>query len=369
MAKARTRIRNLVLRVALCVVLLGLVFHQIFVGEGRLAWEREGGIWDSLSKSVQWRIAWTRGPEELWRVLTQVGAEAVLVSLVFMGITILIGALRWRMVMRVQGLDLSFGRVTEISLVAHFFNSFLLGSTGGDLMKAYYAARETKHLKTEAVATVFIDRFLGLLSMLAFASLMMVPNLNLMIAHRRLSALASVTIIMLLGGVLVAVVAFRGGVSRAWPRARDWLRKLPKSDVIERSLEACRRFGRDRPKLLWATMLSMLLNLACVLQIWSLAWGLGLRLNVIALCVIVPVVITVSAVPVTPNGLGVRENLYVWLLAVPELGVGPKQALSLSLLAYGGSLFWSLLGGLVYVSFRERHHLVDLVGENPNTGG
>jgi hypothetical protein len=45
----------------------------------------------------------------------------------------------------------------EISLVAHFFNSFLLGSTGGDLMKAYYAARETHHKKTEAVMTVFAD--------------------------------------------------------------------------------------------------------------------------------------------------------------------------------------------------------------------
>ena len=368
MAKARAKIPNLILRVAVCVILLGWVFHQIFVGEGRLAWEREGRAWDSLSREAQWRIAWTRGPEELWQVLTQVQPDAALVSLVFMGVTILIGALRWRMVMRVQGLDLSFGRAAEISLVAHFFNSFLLGSTGGDLMKAYYAARETHHLKTEAVATVFIDRFLGLLSMLAFASLMMLPNVSLMISHRRLSVLASLTLAMLLGGLLVGAVAFLGGVSKTWPRARDWLRKLPKGEVIERSLEACRRFGRDRPRLVKATGLSMLLNFACVLQIWSLARGLGLRLDLIALCVIVPVVITISAVPVTPSGLGVRENLYVWLLAVPELGVEAKQALSLSLLAYAGSLFWSLLGGLLYVTFRQRHHLGELVGENPNLG-
>ena len=61
-----------------------------------------------------------------------------------MGTTILLGVLRWRLVLRVQGLDLPWRRGAEISFVAHFFNSFLLGSTGGDMMKAYYAARETR---------------------------------------------------------------------------------------------------------------------------------------------------------------------------------------------------------------------------------
>ena len=53
--------------------------------------------------------------------------------------------------------------------MAQFFNAFLLGSTGGDLLKAYYAARETHHRKTEAVVTVLVDRLIGLFSMLALA--------------------------------------------------------------------------------------------------------------------------------------------------------------------------------------------------------
>ncbi|MHB1309108.1 MAG: hypothetical protein ACYC23_18675, partial [Limisphaerales bacterium] len=56
------------------------------------------------------------------------------------------------------------------------------------------------------------------------------------------------------------------------------------------------------------------------------------------------------------SGLGVRENLYVWSLAVPEIGVPATKALSLSLLAYAGSLAWSVVGGVVYVLFRNRHH-------------
>ena len=116
-------------------------------------------------------------------------------SLGLMGATIVLGVFRWRMVLRVHGLDLSVGRAAEISFVAHFFNSFLLGSTGGDLLKAYYAARETHHKKTEAVVTVIVDRLLGLFAMLLFACLMMPPNLALLRAHKRLAALGQTALV------------------------------------------------------------------------------------------------------------------------------------------------------------------------------
>jgi hypothetical protein len=51
----------------------------------------------------------------------------------------------------------------------------------------------------------------------------------------------------------------------------------------------------------------------------------------------------------------------VWVLAVPAISVGAAQALAVSLLAYAGSLLWSLLGGVVYVMFKQRHHLEEIV--------
>jgi uncharacterized membrane protein YbhN (UPF0104 family) len=77
-----------------------------------------------------------------------------------------------------------------------------------------------------------------------------------------------------------------------------------------------------------------------------------------ALFVIVPTVICMSALPNTPGGLGVRESLYVYMLSTP-LNVDPTKALSLSLLAYAGSLFWSLVGGVVYVTLKQKHHLAE----------
>ena len=95
------------------------------------------------------------------------------------------------------GAYLPLARATRISLVAQFFNSFLLGSTGGDFIKAYYAASETHHRKTEAVTTVFVDRLVGLWAMLFFAGVMMLPNLQMLTQHRELASPSLVILAML----------------------------------------------------------------------------------------------------------------------------------------------------------------------------
>src|SRR4029453_3019072 len=209
--------------------------------------------------------------------VTLIHNGALALSVVLMAMTIVLGVVRWRMVLRVHGLDLPWSRAGEISLVAHFFNSFLLGATGGDLLKAYYAARETHHKKTEAVVTVLVDRLLGLFAMLLFACLMMLPNISLVLAHRRLAALPVFIFLMMFGCGIMVVLSLWGGLSRQWPQARAWLKRLPKGDLIERALEACRHFGRDWVFLTKVFGISMALNVCCVLQI--LAVAVGLRLN------------------------------------------------------------------------------------------
>jgi hypothetical protein len=354
---SRKRIWSVVWRLAVCVALLGWICHTIFVNEGMAAARREGLAWESLTKWAQWKIGWQYGPPELWRQVRLVPTGTFIISAFVMGLTLLLGILRWRMVLRVHGLDLSWGRAGEISFVAHFFNSFLLGSTGGDLMKAYYAARETHHKKAEAVVTVFADRLIGFWAMLLFAGAMMLPNYNLLLDEPRLRVLGAVILAMLAGCTGVLVLAFWGGVSKAWSGAHGWLRRLPKGDLLERLLESCRHFGRSPAFLLRTLLISMVLNAACVLQVWILSRGLGLEVPPQVLAMLVPVIICISALPITPSGLGVRENLYVFTLASPSLGVAATPALSVSLLAYAGSLCWSLVGAGVYLLFKEKHHL------------
>ena len=226
------------------------------------------------------------------------------------------------------------------------------------MIKAFYAARETHHKKTEAVTTVFVDRLVGLWAMLLFAGVMMLPNLQILRQHDELAAPALVILAMLVALTIVLSVAFWGGVTKRLPRARHLLRRLPKGEILERSLDSCRQFGKEKSFLAKAVALSLICNVLLVLQIAILGNGLGLGIPFSALLMIVPIISCISALPITPNGLGVRESLFVVMLGV--ILVPKPAALSVSLLASAEGLFWSLIGGLVYMGLRDKEHLSEV---------
>jgi len=344
------------LKLAVCLVLVAWILHVIFADEAEL---QIGESWEALSVAEQIRESWTVGPAGLWKTISNVNLGWLLVSLVFMGTTIFIGMARWRLVLAVQGLQLPLGRAAGISLVAHFFNSFLLGSTGGDLLKAYFAAAETAHNKAEAVTTVIVDRLLGLFAMLLFVSLMTLANWNVVMSQQRFMAVVLVILGMLFVSGLLIVLSFWAGPTKPRQKLEPLLAKLPNGDILVRCIEACRAFGENPGFLPRVLGWSMLLSLACVSQIVALGFGLGLPMgeHLCLLLLIVPAIICISALPISPSGIGIRENLYVWLLGATAIGIEAKAALSLSLLAFAGSLLWSLIGGAVYLAFRSSHSL------------
>jgi uncharacterized protein (TIRG00374 family) len=349
------------LRIGFCALLLLWIFHSIFLSQGKIAAQNSGLDWSKMDRAQQWHLAWTTGPHDLWQTLRTIHLAALLVSVLLVGLTILAGVVRWRIVLEAQGLHLPLNRATTISFVAQFFNSFLLGSTGGDLIKAYYAARETHRKKTEAVTTVFVDRLIGLWSMLLFAVLFMIPNYTVLTSSRDVAVPALFILAMLLGLSVVLGLAFWGGISKGLPRAREYLRRLPKGDVLERAVNSCRQFGKQKSFLLKTVALSWVVNILWVGQIIVLGHGLALNIQPLALFAIVPMILCISSLPITPNGLGVRENLFVLMLGV--INVPKTGALSASLIASAQGLLWSLIGGFIYMGLRQKEHLSEVTQE------
>ncbi|PYK31989.1 MAG: hypothetical protein DME57_01475 [Verrucomicrobia bacterium] len=75
-------------------------------------------------------------------------------------------AFRWGILLRVQGINLSFSRVTGLFLIGMFYNQFLPGGTGGDIIKSYLLWKETDRKAGGLLAVVF-DRFIGLVALVA----------------------------------------------------------------------------------------------------------------------------------------------------------------------------------------------------------
>ena len=168
---------------------------------------------------------------------------------------------------------------------------------------------------------------------------------------------------MLGASTIVLYLAFWGGLSKRFPKAREWLRRMPKGELLEKSLDSCRQFGRHRAFLLKSVAISLLINAVVVWQVSILANGLGMEVSAASIFFIVPIIICVSALPITPGGFGVRENLYVAMFG--EVGLAKTPAFSLSLLANTPTLVWNLVGGAVYVGLKKREHLEEVTRAEP----
>lgn len=85
-------------------------------------------------------------------------------------IGLIITFLRWHMLVRAVGLPFTRYNAIRLGLVGYYFNTFLPGSIGGDIVKAYAIAKEQSR-RTVAVATVLIDRIIGLWALIWFVAI------------------------------------------------------------------------------------------------------------------------------------------------------------------------------------------------------
>ncbi len=257
---------------------------------------------------------------------------------------------RWRAILTALGMKLPWKRVARIFLVGAFFNTFMVGSTGGDLVKAYYVARETRHQKTEAVTSVFIDRVVGLIVLALMLVVIIVVRWDFYAAHSqtRATALTALTVCgIVVGGALAALSVHWFEV---WPALRRWQTKPLIGKALATAERAYNAFYvcRSHPRLLLVLAVHSLgVQLTLVASIALLGHALGLTLSFMDYLCVSPLVGLISSVPATPGGVGIREFANVNLFAA--LAVPNDKALVLSLVSTAFLILWSLPGGILFL--------------------
>jgi uncharacterized protein (TIRG00374 family) len=90
---------------------------------------------------------------------------------VLTGITVSCQIVRWYLLVRALDLPFTLRNAFRLGMVGYFYNTLLPGSIGGDFLKAFFMWKEHPERKAAAVATVLVDRMLGLFGLLMFASI------------------------------------------------------------------------------------------------------------------------------------------------------------------------------------------------------
>src|SRR3989475_3266718 len=82
-------------------------------------------------------------------------------------------AFRWHVLLKVQKIRLTLPRLSGLFLIGMFYNQFLPGGTGGDIIKSYLLLKETDK-KAGALLAVVFNRFIGLVALVSITATLVV---------------------------------------------------------------------------------------------------------------------------------------------------------------------------------------------------
>lgn len=325
-------------------------FCKYGLGLGLLAWviwsnwypppgNERGGIREVLN-----------GPEQLTPLLLGTAIYLVSVSLTFV---------RWYVLVRAQDLPFTMTNAVRLGLVGVSMSTLLPGSIGGDLFKAAFIAREQSR-RTVAVATVLIDRVIGLLGLIWLVVLLgavfWLSGNDAMHKHRSLQLMVTALAGVVVGSGLAWVVV---GVLPQWRAARiaDAFGRIPKigHSVAElwRALWMYRLQGRS---VALALGLALIGHVGFVLTFFFAAQAFlprGQMAQIPSLeesFLIVPIGMTCQAGIPTPGGVGGGEYVFGKLYAL--IGKPENLGILASIVARLIAIGVSVVGYLVYLGMK-----------------
>ena len=272
-------------------------------------------------------MLWQSDPGQVWEAARSADLRLVGAAVALVLLDQFLMAYRWLVLLRpVAGAGrLALGTVMRIFFISTFAGTFLPASVGGDAVRAVMLAKECI-APAGAVASVFMDRMLGVLSVLLMALVGLVFARQLADEPAVLGALA-VTAGVCAASALV-IFSRRAAASAAW--CADRLPLAWASRIGRALIDAMQRYATSHRVLLNVLAGSLAVQCLRIAQAYLLGRALGLAAPLTAYVAFVPVILLVMLLPVTVNGLGTSQVAFVWAFA--QVGVGRAPAFTLSVL-------------------------------------
>ncbi len=225
---------------------------------------------------------------------------------------------RWYLLVRALDLPFTPRNALRLGLIGYYYNTFLPGSIGGDFVKSYFIAKEQPDRKAAAVATVLVDRLLGLFGLLLFSSVIggacwYAENESVL----KSEYLQRIIIVCgsLVGGAILGWLALGVLPERRADRFAERLTKLPLGKAFAEVWNALRMY-RKRPRVIYLSVpisavshTCMVLAFHCVVRVYPNVNPCNLAEHFI----IAPIGFIAQAFFPAPGGVGGAEAVFGYL--------------------------------------------------------
>ncbi|HWL54845.1 MAG TPA: lysylphosphatidylglycerol synthase transmembrane domain-containing protein [Chthoniobacteraceae bacterium] len=312
-------------------------------------------------------LAWLfRNPEtnrQMWAALTQAHTGWIVLAALAFGVAEIFGVARWRLLLKVQGITVGWLRLLGLVLIGLFFNVFMPGGTGGDVVKIFYLLKETPGRKPAAVLAAMVDRIVGLMALILLAAVVIVLRYDWLTSTPVTSGLLYT--LMTIFGSALAFVFISFGLTASGLVHRLPARLPLREKLIEMSV-AYRLYARAWRSTLAALLISLPVHFLSFVQFYFVARAFSAaagKVSLLDFSALMPIVNTLTAMPISIGGAGLREGLFVRLLG-DLCGIDAATATVISLTGYLVIALGGLVGGVIYLCYRPSN-----AGRGVSSGG
>src|SRR5437016_10353979 len=274
-------------------------------------------------------------------------------------------AFRWHVLLKVQGIHLSFWRLSGLFLIGMFYNQFLPGGTGGDIIKSYFLLKETPDKKAGALLAVVFDRFIGLVALVMITGTLISLRFDFLSQTPETRRLLWLLLVLLGASILALVSTF---VITGFKLFHLLPKKFPGREKLIEIAAAYHLYARHWRATFVAFGASVVAHLATFATFLCAAYALGARVPLVNFFAVMPVERTISALPISFAGIGLREKVLQIMLnglcGVPEakaILIGSLSFLIILVCCLPGAivyLFYTPSGAVARVKMREMEHEV-----------
>ena len=197
-----------------------------------------------------------------------------------------------------------------------------------------------------------MDRLIGLLALIMISSVIIGIQYNWLKANPVTRSLTWVLLLILaasLAGIVFSFMISGFGLAHKLPA------KMPMRDKLIDVSRAYNAYARAWPASLAALFASFFVHLASFSLFICAARALNVHVSASQLLTVMPIILTLAAMPISVGGTGVREGLFAALL-VPLCGISQAEAFTLSLTGFMLSAAWGMIGGAIYLLYRPSEH-------------
>ena len=260
----------------------------------------------------------------------------------------LAAGVRWWILLKVQQIHLSIPRVSGLFLIGMFYNQFLPGGTGGDIMKSYLLLKETPGKATGALLAVVFDRMVGLVALIGITATLIALRYDFLTQLPETRALVRGLLAVLGSAVLMLLTSF---VVSGFNLAHQLPQRFPgRKKLIELSA-AYHLYARHWRATIVALGASIVAHLSTFATFLFVAYAFHARVAVLDFFAIMPVERTISSLPISVAGVGLREKIFLIMLH-GLCGVPEAVAVLIGSMSFLVMLFCCAPGGIVYFFYK-----------------